>query len=139
MPRKAKSTMGGDRGSPARAPAGVPYGEGERALESQRRMPVPDTKGQNPVPSGGGGGGTSGAPADADPFAAAMQMAQQMAPPTGMLAGETTRPNEPLMTGMGTTPTGPTFDDGLMELRALARQYPYPELLQLLSAAELEL
>ena len=138
MPRKSRRTMSGDAGAPAATPVDVPYGEGERAIESQRRTPVPVTKGQNlPAVPGGGGGGTSGAPADR--MSEAIQMAQAMAPGDNLAQMPTGRPAEPLMTGAGSVQPGPTFDDGLMELRALARAYPYPDLLQLLSDAELEL
>lgn len=139
MPRKAKATLSGAPGQPARALKGQPYGEGERAIESQRRMPVPDfATGNAPVPSPGGGAPAGGGQ-DAGALMAAMQAAQQMAPPTSALTAPTERPDENIMTAPGGSGLPrPLANEGLLELRALARRFPYPELLDLIARAELE-
>jgi hypothetical protein len=65
-----------------------------------------------------------------------------MAPPSSVLEGPTVRPGEPVQAGIG-GPVAPAYDDGLFEMRQLARNYPYPDvqdmlsILQALNAAEL--
>jgi hypothetical protein len=119
MPRKAKRSGTTQTGAPAAAPTalrGQPYGEGERALESQRRTPVPSGPPPAPgmtAPSGapggqaGGSGSSTGGP---DPrllqqmrMQAAMQAAGRMKPPTSLYA-ETQRPSEPITAGMALGP-----------------------------------
>jgi hypothetical protein len=145
MPRARKKTLSGAPAGAATAPVGVPYGEGERRIEAQRRMPVPDfARTGEPAPSAGGtgGGGAAGGGPPADRFAQAMQAAQQMAPPEGLLAMPTQRPMEPLQAGMAPSehPQGPAFSDALFDLRALAHDYPeYRGLLRLIALAEEQL
>lgn len=143
MPRAKKRTLSGAPGGGAVAPAGVPYGEGERALESQRRMPVPDFAGGSAPATGGTGGGVAvggGATPPADRFAQAVAAAQGMAPPEGLLSQPTQRPLEPLQAGMAPTSQtagGPALNDALFDLRALAKANPeYKGLLRLIALAE---
>jgi hypothetical protein len=120
----------------------VTYGEGERSIESQRRMPVPDFAGGGSAPTTGGtdtGGGAAGGGEATDRFAQALAAAQQMAPPEGLLSMPTQRPMEPLQAGMApsATPGGPIFDDAGFDLRALARANPqYRGLLRLVALRE---
>jgi hypothetical protein len=105
MPRKAKrKTLSGVPGAPPTPPVDVPYGEGERALESQRRTPVPDysATAAEGAPPAGAGSAVPGAPAGG--LEMALQAAQGMAPPTNLLTAPTARPNEPLTAGL---PIGP--------------------------------
>lgn len=105
MPRKAKRTLSGAPGGPARPPVNTTYGDGERALESQRRMPVADySRRLQAVPnSGGAPPGSAEIPATqqdpADRLNAIMAMARNMAPPEP-LNRPTQRPNEPLTAGL---------------------------------------
>lgn len=137
MPRKAKRTLSGAPAAPARPPVDVPYGEGERRLESQRRMPVPETKGQAGAPPGPRPGGARSGGSPSDRFAMAMDAARSMAPPE-TIRGPTARPTEDLMTGAGGGPPGgrlgqmPMVNEALFELRALAQRYPYRDLLAFL-------
>lgn len=88
----------------ARNTGAVPYGVGEQLADAQRQMPVPN--GSPPPPAaavaagrpapGSGGGGTP--PPDVNALAAAMP------PPGGGLLAPTTRPGEPVTTGV---PAGP--------------------------------
>ena len=143
MPR-AKKTLSGAPGSPAVTPVGVPYGEGERSLESQRRMPVPDfarSQGSAPTTGGTGSGGSAGGQAPAaDRFAQALQAAQAMQPPESILDAPTTRPNESLTTGLvgseNPVMPGAVTNDALYELRAIAQMTGYPEFLKLVAEAE---
>lgn len=108
MPRKRKTISGADA-APARPAVGVPYGEGERRLESQRRTPLP--AGPPPSPGAGSTGGISSGPGSGPPgpgsqqmrMLAALQAAQGMKPPTSVFSA-TERPAEPLSTGL---PIGP--------------------------------
>jgi hypothetical protein len=136
MPRKTKTrTLSGDVASPPRPAVGVPYGEGERRLESQRRTPVPVKAGGLQVVQGGAAGGS---PPATDRFSLAIAQAQQMAPPEKLLQMPTARPNEDLMTGFGRANVGPATDEALYELRALANAFPYADLLEFVSRAEQE-
>jgi hypothetical protein len=144
MPR-GKKTLSGAPASAPTTPVGVPYGEGERRIEAQRRMPVPDFAGGGSAPTTGGtgGGGAAGDVGGADRFAQALEAARQMAPPEGLLAAPTQRPMEPLQAGLpgsaNPVPPGPVTSDALYELRALVQRAPYPEFLQLLAWAEQEM
>lgn len=107
MPR-ARKTASGAPASPPRPAVGVPYGEGERRIESQRRTPVP--AGPPPAPGGasGGspGGSTSGPPGDPRlRFQAALAAAQKMSPGVPLTA-PTQRPLEPIHVGMANGPGG---------------------------------
>jgi hypothetical protein len=141
MPR-AKKTLSGAPAGAATTPVGVPYGEGERRIEAQRRMPVPDfarTGGPVPTTGGTGGGEAAGGEPPADRFAQALAAAQQMAPPEGLLSQPTQRPMEPLQAGMAPSehPGGPAFSDALFDLREMARANPeYRGLLRLIALAE---
>lgn len=84
------------------------------------------------MPSGG-----AAAPGQ-DPYTAALAAAQAMEPPTSLISTPSTRPNEPLTTGMGAQPQMPQVNQGLWELRELARQYGYPDLMHFLQRAQLE-
>ena len=131
MPRKAK-TLSGAPAAPARMPVDTTYGEGERALESQRRTPVPEfAQPGSTAPTTGAGGaaaGGGGASVPASRDAQALMAAQAMAAPEGDMMAPTTRPLEPVQLGMGTTrgavPMGTQFSDALFDLRALYAQYP---------------
>lgn len=130
MPRAKKQTLSGDPALPAVAPKGVPYGEGERALESQRRAPMPNRQATNAIVPAGGGGGQ--APA-VDPRQAAMAMEA----PTSMIDMPTERPDEAITEGMyGNVPQP---NEALYELKALVRQYPYPDLINLLARIDAEM
>jgi hypothetical protein len=137
MPRKTKRTMSGEPGQPARTPVGAVYGEGERALESQRRMPVPDRAGPAAEIGGGGGESSGGAPAT---FANALAQAQAMAPPEPVMGAPTRRPGEDLTRGMagGEAPIGPRpiVNEALYELRAIAQQHPYADFMAWLERIE---
>lgn len=113
MPRKAKprrTTQNGAPAAPLTAPRGGPYGEGERALESQRRIPVPS--GPPPVPGASGAGAARGPGPSTPPTAvggpgldprlqmmAAMQAASRMRPPQSLYS-PTQRPQEPITAGL---------------------------------------
>lgn len=106
MPRKAKrKTLSGVPGATPTPPVDVPYGEGERSLESQRRMPVADysatAEGASGQPAGGGSANPQPPVGSLDQALAA---AQAMAPPTNLLTQPSARPNEPLTAGL---PIGP--------------------------------
>jgi hypothetical protein len=142
MPR-AKKTLSGAPASAPTTPVGVPYGEGERRIEAQRRMPVPDFAGGGSAPSAGGtdGGGAAGGGEATDRFAHAIQLMQQMAPPESVLEQPTARPNEPISQGLPTGPTplslSPVTNEALYDLRALASHNPeYRGLLRLIALAE---
>jgi hypothetical protein len=113
----------------------VPYGEGERALESQRRTPLPNNRAQLSLVQGGGGAPDEGG----DALAAAMEM---MAPESA-IAAPTERPQEPIVAGLGPGGQGarPTIapNEAYYELQALVRQYPYPDLIRLLGRVEAEM
>jgi hypothetical protein len=133
MPRKRK-TMSGAAAAPPTAPVDVPYGQAEPMIEAQRRTPVPMTAGAaQPNLAAGAAPATGG-----DPYAAALQAAQGMEPPGSVLSTPTTRPNEPLTTGLGEQAQMPQVNQGLWELRELARQYGYPDLMRFLQRASLE-
>lgn len=107
MPRKSKTkTLSGQPGQTPVAPRGGPYGAGERALESQRRAPIPDyaasASGSTPGLSPGSPGVESALPPQApgDRLQQAMMTAQQMAPPQNMLTMPSQRPSEPLTAGL---------------------------------------
>lgn len=144
MPRKGKrQTLSGDPALAAAPAVGVPYGEGERRLESQRRTPLPNVRARaeppaDALPAGGGGG-----PGGADARMAAVQAAIGMAEPTSMLSAPTERPGEPLMAGIESSgdilrPAIVT-NEAYYELRALARRFPYPDLMRLLARVESEM
>jgi len=136
MPRAR--TQSGAPASPPRPPVGVPYGEGERALEAQRRTPVP--AGPPSAPGAAGGGAAGGEAAPTDRFAQAVAAAQEMAPPEGVLGQPTRRPAEPVQTGLmpgQIAHQGPEFQDALFDLRAIAAEYPeYRGLQRLIALAE---
>lgn len=142
MPRKGKGnrTLTGAQGQGAKAPVGVPYGEGERALESQRRMPVPS--GPPPVPGGGQGGTTggpsAGAPSGGPPdLGMALAAAQGMRPPESAMDAPTARPGEPLVTGMEPTSRPlPAVNEGLYNLRAIYQRAPNEDLRKLIEYIE---
>lgn len=146
MPRKQQRTLSGAPASPPRMPVNTTYGEGERALESQRRTPVPDVASRGtggPAPPAGGteGGAAGGQNGTADRFAQILAAAQGMAPPEGTLSAPSQRPLEPLQAGMGSgagaIPAGTEFSDALFDLRAMAAQYPeYRGLLRMIALAE---
>jgi hypothetical protein len=110
------------------------YGEGERALESQRRMPVPDRAG--PAEAMGGGGGGGGQP----DIAAALAQAQAMAPPAPITSQPSARPGEDLTAGMPSSGAPidqrPMVNEALYELRAAYQLHPYPDLLKFLERIE---
>lgn len=140
MPRKGKTLSGAPAGG-AKMPVDSTYGEGEAALESQRRMPVPDFAKTGPGgtggrPSEGGGAPPSGA-GGPDPRAAALEAARAMAPPTSVLSGPTERPTELLTKGLPPR-SRVQPDEALIELRAIAQRYPYPDLIALLERASRE-
>jgi len=124
MPRSSKrKTLSGAPASAPVPPADVPYGEGERSLESQRRTPVPDYSATAANAPTGAGPAASSAPVDR--LGMAMEAARGMAPPTNLLTQPTTRPNEPITAGLGVGPgPGPevlaTGDRTVRTLRMLA-------------------
>lgn len=140
MPRKARRTQSGAPAGGAVMPVDSTYGEGEAALEAQRRMPVPDfAKGGGsaiPVaPSGGSpapGGGGSAAPMD---MALAAAQGMQMPP---SVSAPTSRPLENLQTGLGTQGQRVLPNESLFELRAIAQRFPYPDLLRMIERIERE-
>jgi len=140
MPRKR--TLSGAPGGAATTPVGVPYGEGERRIESQRRMPVPDFAGGSAPSAGGtGAGGAAGGGEAADRYTHALQLMQQMGAPESILEQPTARPDEPITKGMAGGPTpltpSPVTNDALYDLRALAQANPdYRGLLRLVALAE---
>lgn len=102
MPRKSKrKTLSGVPGQAPAPPVDAPYGEGERAIESQRRTPLPDYSGPPPVPAPAGAEPAAGL-APADRLQQALAAAQGMAPPTNILTTPTQRPDEPLTAGLRT-------------------------------------
>ena len=121
MPR-ARKTLTGAPAAGAVAPAGVPYGEGERRLESQRRTPVPS--GPPPVPGGAPGGGGAAQAAPPSDYQAALETLKGMPPPESMLDMPTSRPNEPITTGAGPHAQTPQLatNEGLYNLRAVYKR-----------------
>ncbi len=135
MPRKAKrTTLSGEPAQPARPAVDVPYGEGERRIESQRRMPVPNRKDVTPTaPKERGTGGGGGAPVPN------LMEALRDVPLDRVLAQPSQRPAQPITEGLGSRMRNverPVVNDALYKLRAIARRYPYPGLLRLLERAE---
>ena len=141
MPRKPRPTLSGAPGQAAVAPKGQTYGEGERALESQRRMPVPDfaQQPQAALPSGApaGGGGR------AEALQAALAAAQGLDLGGSAIATPTQRPGEPVtqplsaLSGSGAGKR-PMPNPAIYELRAVAQMFPYPGLLDFLAQVERE-
>lgn len=141
MPRKSKTLSGAPASAPT-TPVDTTYGEGERALEAQRRTPVPDFASGGTAPaSPGAGGEAAGGGGNVDRFAQAVEAARAMAEPEGMLSAPSQRPMEPLMQGMGAGP-GPKpaaveFNEALFHLRAAYAQHPeYRGLARLIALAE---
>lgn len=104
MPRKGRGskrpqTLSGEQAQTPRTPVDAPYGEGERAIESQRRTPLPNYSAEptNPGPAGAAG---PPALAPADRLQAALMAAKGMAPPENILTQPTQRPNEPITSGL---------------------------------------
>lgn len=134
MPRKRTHS-----GAPAQAPVppvDVPYGEGERMVESQRRTPVPLASGAGPAGAGSpspapGGGSRTTLPNDpAQRLAMAVQAMRGMTPPAGLDA-PSQRPNEPFTTGLDVGPgAGPEIlrpgDHVLRTLQTLASMHDNP-------------
>lgn len=135
-------------GAPAQAPAPVvdgTYGDGERALEAQRRMPTPDYSAQaGPVPGGPGpvspGGGPGQALSPTDRMTQAMQLMARMSPPRSLEA-PSERPDQPLTAGLNLGPgPGPEIlrpgDRATQSLRVLADFSDDPGLEELADLAE---
>lgn len=128
MPRnsnKNRTLSGAPAGAP-KPPVNATYGDGERALEAQRRTPVPDYSG-GPTGVASPPPGASGAatPAPGDRLQAALAAAQAMAPPRNLLTQPTQRPGEPITAGLPIGPgPGPevlnTGDRAVRTLRMLA-------------------
>lgn len=124
MPRKRKAPASGDQGGygaqPADAPTGLPYGERQATIDSQRQLPMAAAPG---LPTGGGA--PPQAPQDpAQRLQMAVEAARRMRPPAP-LTGPSQRPGEPLTAGMATGPgPGPevlrTGDRVARTLRLLA-------------------
>lgn len=105
MPRRRKpppqaGNQGGYGAQPAAAPTGMPYGEHQASIESQRQQPLAA------VPTGpaalGGAPGGAGAPPQMDQatrLRAAVEAARRMRPPQP-LTGISRRPSEPITAGM---------------------------------------
>lgn len=86
---------------PPRLATGQAYGARAAAAELQAVAPMGDNSTEAMMAEGAGPGAAMGAAAGADPmaeFVAAAQMAQ--AGGQGLLAGETTRPDEPITAGL---------------------------------------
>lgn len=140
MPRKRKTASGAPAATPV-PPVDAPYGEGERAIESQRRTPIPDYSGPAGATVPAGAGATPPAPqSPADQLQAALMAAKGMAPPTNLLTTPTQRPNEPVTAGLnlGAGP-GPevlsTGDRAVRTLRMLAEVTADPSFAQLAELA----
>jgi hypothetical protein len=129
VPRKGRGskrppTQSGAPAQTPRTPVDAPYGEGERAIESQRRTPLPNYSAE---PTNPGPAGASGPPpmAPADRLQAALMAAKGMAPPTNLLTEPTQRPQEPITSGLNIGP-GPgtevlaSGDRAVRTLRMLA-------------------
>lgn len=125
MPR-ARKTITGD---PARANvpvAGQTYGAGVDQQQLETAMPTPGAAlpAAAPPPAA-----PTAAPAPAYNHEAALAAASQYADQTGILKGDTTRPNEPITAGLTRGPgPGP-------EALGLTRGSPTGDLLRRLSAA----
>lgn len=124
MPRKGKGSKRQPTlsGAPAQAPVGPvdsTYGEGERAIESQRRTPLPNYSGP-PAASGPAGAGPSTPPQQGG-LEAAMAAAAGMAPPTNALTSPTMRPGEPVTAGLrlGAGPGPEVLSSGDRAVRTL--------------------
>lgn len=103
MPRKGPGSKRTQSGAPAATPApmvNAPYGEGERAIESQRRTPVPDYSQGTAAAGPPGAPPSAPAPAPGDRLQAALLAAKGMAPPTNLLTMPTQRPGEPITSGL---------------------------------------
>jgi hypothetical protein len=123
------------------------YGTGERALEAQRRMPVPDlapqASGLAAAPTGPSMGGAAPAPgptSPADRLTAAMALLGRMSPGRSLEA-PSERPGEPLTAGMALGPgPGPEVlrpgDRATQSLRMLASFSDDPGLAELADLAE---
>jgi hypothetical protein len=110
MPRGARKTTSG---APAQNGPGIPgqtYGHGVEAQALEAVAPTPnfqDGMGSNDIPAAPGAPGVPAGPPpgnDADRFERAMQAAQQMQGQMGSLGQPTSRPNEPVTTGMSIGP-----------------------------------
>lgn len=140
MPRKRQArapqpgNQGGYGAQPAQAPTGMPYGEHQASIESQRAVPLAQV---TPIPQ------TGSAPSE-DPqarIAAAIAAARRMRPPQP-LTGPSRRPMEPITAGMpmGAGP-GPevlrTGDRTVRTLRLLADVTGDPSFAELADKASL--
>lgn len=144
MPRKGRgsaTTLSGRAGQPAVPPVNSVYGEGERALESQRRMPVPDMTG--PGLAQAATNAPSGGAPTMDPrgrMAMAMALMGRMQAPQPLDA-PTERPDQPLTAGLVQGPgVGPEVlrpgDRATRTLRMLADYADDPALTELADLAQ---
>lgn len=88
---------GGPPTLPPTAATGMAYGEHQQLIQAQQQIPLPGGgpafPQQQPPPGGG-------PPAPGQGIAQAMQAAMQMRPPEGGLLAPSSRPHEPVTTGL---------------------------------------
>lgn len=137
MPRRRK-TQG------VKTPTGLPYGQGQQMAEAQKALPLPGP-GTRPQPQRAPAGPAPVPVAPADPMAAAIAAASQLAPPAGGLARPSSRPDQPVTAGLNIGAGGgpemlpvPAFsedDDVLLDLVNAYKLAPSPALARLIQIA----
>jgi hypothetical protein len=111
MPRRSRPPAGtsvgatgnrSDRTQAPAAPTGMGYGAHKETIQAQQAIPLPAA----PPPAGAppAPGGPAPGPGGNDRLAQALALAKAMPAPNGGLAGPTSRPNEPVTSGL---PSGP--------------------------------
>jgi hypothetical protein len=68
-----------------------------------------------------------------------VQAAMAMAAPTSAIDAPTERPDEPVTQGLFDRAPLPQGNEAYYELKALVKQYPYPDLVNLLARVEAEM
>jgi len=131
MPRKAKTTLSGQPAQPIGAVAGQMYGAGVEQMALQRQMPAPQVSGPVAPPAGAAPPVPVESPqmSPADKHRRAMAAAETMRGKAGVLMQPTSRPNEPVTTGL---PVGPGAGP---EVLAMPRGNPMGERMRRLAAA----
>lgn len=114
MPRKARTTMSGEKAQAVSPVAGQMYGAGVEQAALQRAMPAPQARSAsspatpNAVPPTAAAGPNEppmpSGPSRDDQFRLAMQAAQQMKGQPGLFNQPTDRPGEPVTTGLASGP-----------------------------------
>jgi hypothetical protein len=116
MPRGPKRTLTGQQAQKVQAVPGQAYGQGVQQEQLQQVLPAPKIE-QQPAPpamSAAGAASAQTAPPPGYDHNAALAAAQQMPGSAGLLAGDTTKPNEPVTAGLTRGPGAGPEALGLM-------------------------